>query len=294
MSSLLKIAAYLLAALLLGAILAPPLFWGGHALGGAVPALAWLQRTDFQRYFDRAMFLAALLLLWPTVRALRIGSWRELGLRPDPRAGRNAAFGFVAAGGLLWLLGIVLWQTGAYLPRPKAPWGEFGGFLVTALAVGAAEEAFFRGALYGLVRRTARPATALVFVAALFAVLHFLKPPPGAVPLTDVRWSSGFVLLPRAFWQWEDPQLVLGGLLTLLAVALVLGYARQRTGALWLPVGLHAGWVFGLKTFNKASRHPARPSFWIGDDLLHGFLPIAVVGLTGGLVWLWLRRQPAS
>ena len=292
MSSLLKIAAYFLGILLLGALLAPPLFWGGQAVGGIIPALAWLKETDFHRFFDRAMFLAALLLLWPTVRALRIGSWRELGLRADPRAMRNAMFGFVVAGGWLWVLGVGFWWTGIYAPRVKVGLGAMVGFLGTALAVALVEEAFFRGALYGLVRRTARAGTALVFVAALFAVLHFLKPPPNAVPLAEVRWFSGFVMLPRAFWQWGDPQLVLGGFVTLFAVGLVLGYARWRTGALWLPIGLHAGWVFGLKSFNKISRHLSPPSIWVGEDLLHGLLPVAAVLLTGFFVWLWLRRQP--
>ncbi len=291
MSSLLKIAAYFLATLFLGAVLAPPLFWGGQAVGTAVPTLGWLRETDFQRYFDRAMFVAAVLLLWPTVRALRIGSWGELGLRRDPWAWRNALFGFAAASGLLWTLGVALWGTGVYAPRPRVPWGTFSGFLGTALVVAALEEAFFRGAMFGLVRRTARPGTALVFVAALFATLHFLKPPPNAMPLTDVRWFSGFVLLPKAFWQWGDLRLVLGGLTTLFAVALVLGYARWRTGALWLPIGLHAGWVFGLKTFSRVSRHTAEASFWMGDDLLHGLAPVAVVLLTGAVVWAWLRRQ---
>ena len=292
MSSLLKIAAYFLGILLLGALLAPPLFWGGQAAGGLIPALAWLRDTDFHRFFDRAMFLAALLLLWPTVRALRIGSWRELGLRADPRAWRNGVFGFIVAGGLLWALGVAFWWAGVYAPRVRVGAGTAAGFLGTALAVALVEEAFFRGALFGLVRRTARTGTALVFVAALFAVLHFLKPPPHAVPLTEVRWFSGFVLLPRAFWQWGDPQLVLGGFVTLFAVGLVLGYTRWRTGALWLPVGLHAGWVFGLKSFSKISRHLAPASFWMGDDLLHGLLPVAAVLLTGILVSLWLRRQP--
>ena len=293
MSSLLKIAAYLLGTLVLGALLAPPLCWGGRAVAGMVPALAWLRDTDFHRYFDRAMFVAALLLLWPTVRALRIRSWRELGLRPDPHAGWNALFGFVAAGGLLWVLGLGLWGTHVYEWRPQRfPWGACAGFLGTAIAVALAEEAFFRGALYGLVRRTARARTAVVFVAALFAILHFLKPPPNAVPVTNVRWDSGFVLVPRAFWQWGDTQLVLGGFTTLFAVALVLGYARWRTGALWLPIGLHAGWVFGLKSFNRCSRHVAPSSFWVGDDLLHGWLPVAAVIVTGGMIFLWVRKQP--
>ena len=292
MSSFLKIAAYFLGTLLLGALLAPPLFWGGHALGAHVHALRWLAETDFQRYFDRAMFLAALLLLWPAVRALHVSGLRDLGLAPDPRPGWHAALGFLLAAGLLWALGLVLWQTGAYLPRRTAfPVGALLPIALTALVVALAEEAFFRGALQGLVGRTARPGVALGSVAALFAVLHFLKPPEHAVGHDAVGWLSGFAFLPKCFWQWGDPQLVFGGFLTLFIVGLALGWARLRTRALSLPIGLHAGWVFGLKTFSRASKHTAEGNWLIGDDLLHGLAPVAAVVLTGALLWLALRRE---
>ena len=291
-SSFLKILAYFLGTLFLGALLAPPLAWAGHALGGAWHPAHWLAETTFQRFFDRAMFLAALLLLPPTVRALHIGGWRDLGLRPDPRAWPHAALGFAAAGGLLWLLGLLLWGMGVYEPRAHAvPWAALIGFLITALVVAAAEEAFFRGALLGLVERTAVPGAALVFVSALFAVLHFLKPPEHAVAVGVVRWWSGFAFLPQTFWQWREPGLVLGGFTTLFAVALVLGFARLRTRALWLPMGLHAGWVFGLKSFSAVSRHPARPNLWIGGDLLHGLGPVLIVLLTGAVIWMWLEQE---
>ncbi len=289
MSNSLKIALYFVGTLFLGALLAPPLFWAGHALGGALPLFGWLRETDFQRFFDRAMFLAALLLLWPAARALRIGQWRELGLEPNSRAWQHAAGGFLLAGGLLWLLGLLFWKLGIYAPRARLPAGAIGSFLVSAAAVALAEEAFFRGVLLGLARRTARVGTALVFVSALFAVLHFFKPPPHAVVQPEVHWWSGFAFLPKTFWQWHDPALVAGGFTTLFLVALILGYARLRTRSLWLPIGLHAGWVFGLKSFNKISRHLSPPNLWIGDDLLHGLGPVLMVALTGLLVWRWLE-----
>ena len=292
MSSLLKIAAYFAGTLLLGALLAPPLYWAGHSLGVRVHSLHWLSATDFQRYFDRAMFLAALLLLWPAVRALHVGGLRDLGLRPDPHPARHAALGFVPAAGLLWILGLIAWRAGVYAPRHAAfPVGELGKIAFTAAAVAGAEEAFFRGALQGLVGRTARPGAALVSVAAIFAVLHFLKPPEHAVDHGVVDWLSGFTFLPKCFWQWGDARLVVGGFVTLFLVGLVLGWARGQTRALWLPVGLHAGWVFGLKTFSHATRHTAAAGFLIGDDLLHGLAPVAAVLLTGGGVWLALRRE---
>ena len=298
MSSLLKIAAYFVGTLLLGALLAPPLFWAGHALGARVDSFHWLAATDFQRYFDRAMFLAALLLLWPAVRALHIHGLRDLGLRPDPRPARHAALGFVPAAGLLWALGLIFWQAGVYAPRHVAfQAGDVVKIAFTAVAVATAEEAFFRGALQGLVGRTARPGVALVSVAAIFAVLHFLKPPEHAIGRQAVNGLSGFAFLPKCFWQWGDARLVLGGFVTLFLVGLVLGWARGRTRALWLPIGLHAGWVFGLKTFSHFSRHTAPGSFLIGDDLLHGLAPVAVVLLTGALVWLasrWEERDPSA
>ena len=157
-----------------------------------------------------------------------------------------------------------------------------------------AEEAFFRGALQGLVARTARPGAALVSVAAIFAVLHFLKPPEHAAGHGAVTWLSGFVFLPKCFWQWGDARLVLGGFVTLFLVGLVLGWARGRTRALWLPIGLHAGWIFGLKTFSRASRHAAAGGFLVGEDLLHGLAPVLAVLLTGAVVWLALRREESG
>ena len=289
-SSILKIVAYFCSTLVLGALLAPPLFWLGHAAGGWGP-LDWLRHTVFQRYFDRAMLLAALLLLWPTVRSLQIRTWRDLGLRRDPQGWRQAGFGFVLAAGLLWMLGLCLWWQQIYQPGENLGLTSAMSFFCTAVVVAILEEAFFRGALLGLVLRSAAPTGALAFVSALFAILHFLKPPAHAVPDAAIRWTSGFTFLPLTFRQFSDPLLVLGGFTTLFAVGWVLGWARLQTGALWLPMGLHAGWIFGLKTFSKRSRHLQPANWWIGQDLLHGIGPVAVVLLTGALLMVALRKK---
>ncbi len=291
MASALKILAYFLGTLFLGSLLAPPLYWAGQSFGAHVRSARWLQETDFQRYFDRAMFLAAFLLLWPTVRALRVGSWRDLGLRPDPRPGWHLALGFAAAGGLLWLLGAGLWARGIYTPRVPLPWTALGSVILTAGFVAVIEEWFFRGALFGLILRSARPLPGLLFVSSLFAVLHFLKPEENVIPRGGVGWLSGLVLLPHSFWQFANPLLLLSGFTTLFCVGLILGAVRLLTRSLWLPVGLHAGWIFGLRSFARFSRHPAPPSLWFGETLLVGLGSVAVVLLTGLLVWLVLRGE---
>ena len=83
MKDLAKIFGYLAAVIVLGALLAPPLYWAAQALAGhgVFPALAGFK---FQKFFNRAALISAVLLLWPVVRWLRIGGWRDLGVEPDP------------------------------------------------------------------------------------------------------------------------------------------------------------------------------------------------------------------
>ncbi len=278
---------YFAAALVGAALLAPPLAWAGEGLG--------LRGVGFHRYFDRAAFVAALGLLPLAARALAVRGWTDFGLRPDPRGPRRAAAGFVLALAGLWTLGAVGLAAGGFAWRPPGAGKLLGAVTLAALsAVGAAgaEELFFRGALQGLVARRARTAWGPVgFVAAFFAVLHFLKPPAGTVAPNAVRWTSGFGLIPLAFWQFGRPGLVLAGWTTLFLVGLILGWARWRTGSLWAGFGLHAGWIFGLKTFAAASRRTGAGWPWFGENLYFGFGPVLTLALTGAAVWLWLRWE---
>lgn len=289
-----KILGYFAATLLLGALLSPPLYWVGNALGRHFAGLRWLGDTEFQRYLDRAMFAAAFGLFWPAARSLRIGGWRELGLDPDPHGPRRLLAGFALSGAALWFFGGLLWKLGVYHDKGLPPFGTLAAFLATALAVGALEEAFFRGALLGLVRRTASDGAALAFVTVIFGVLHFLKPPDDPAPDHPVTWFSGFRALARAGGQFGDPQLLAGGFMTLLLVGLILGLVRLRTRSLWLPIGLHAGWIFALKSFSRSSRHVAAPNLIFGKDMITGLGPVCLLLLTGGILWALLRRKEAA
>ncbi len=294
MSAPLKILGYFAATLLLGALLSPPLYWVGNTIARHFHALRWLGDTDFQRYFDRAIFAAALVLLWPAARSLHIGGWRQLGLEPDPHGPRRLLAGFVLSGAALWLFGGLLWKLGVYHAKGLPTLETLAAFLATALAVGALEEAFFRGALLGLVRRTASDGAALAFVTVIFGVLHFLKPPDDPAPDNPVTWFSGFRALARAGWQFGDPQLLAGGLTTLLLVGLILGLVRLRTRSLWLPIGLHAGWIFALKSFSRSSRHVAAPNLIFGKDMITGLGPVCLLLLTGAFLWASLRRRDSA
>ena len=197
------------------------------------------------------------------------------------------------------LMGLIFLKTGLFEWRAvsnRPPVGTIVRVAVTA-AVGAAvvEEFFFRGLLMGVSLRAASTRWALVFVTFVYTAVHFLKPPDSVEIASDaVTWGTGFWLVGQIFVQFGNPLFVVAEFATLFAVGWVLGMARLQTGALWASIGLHAGWIFGLKFFSAMTRKasPVEETLpWIGRNLKEGLVPLAVVTLTGVVVWWWLRGR---
>jgi membrane protease YdiL (CAAX protease family) len=278
-----KIFAYLSGVLFFGALLAPPLFWGGQALADA-GVLPVLRKYAFQKYFNRSVLVAAVALLWPLVRSLGLRGWRPPAFRRDPLRGARLRTGFGLGLGAMVLLGAALWTAGVYRFQgwPAAP--AVASVAASAVVVSLLEEALFRGALTGLLARGMGPGRALWTASGLFALVHFLKPDP-AVRVPVVGWLSGFELVPHSFHQFAKPVLFLGGFGTLLTLGLVLGLAAQRTGSLWMSIGLHAGVVLGKGVFLKSFGLVAEWRPWAGPELQVGLAPVCVLLLAGGAVW---------
>ncbi|MCF6314437.1 MAG: CPBP family intramembrane metalloprotease [Verrucomicrobiales bacterium] len=308
-SEVLKVTVYLVATMILGALISPPLFLGckwlvaqGTLEGGVFDALnAALERSKFSRFFNRAMLIAAMVMIYPTVRWIRSGLSEAQAVRSDIALQKNAwrwqylALGFVLALLPLLLMGWGYVKVGYYKPRSVEDF-EWSKVLIKALtaAAGAAilEELFFRWGLMNLVLRAARPFRALLFVTFVYTLVHFLKPPPD-LALPPVTWSSGFWMIGQIFAQFGNPIFVMAEFATLFTVGWILGYVRLKTRSLWLGIGLHAGWIFGIKVFSPITRKKmaiADMLPWAGQDLKTGIIPMVVVLLTGVVVWLVLRK----
>ncbi|HEX4086421.1 MAG TPA: CPBP family intramembrane glutamic endopeptidase [Chthoniobacteraceae bacterium] len=299
MKALGQILLYLAAVVLLGALLAPPLFWLAHAAAGHLHDAsfsAFIAKTDFQRYFDRGILVAALALLWPLLRAFRIENFgHDLGLRRDRHGWRRLFAGAAVALGTFLALWAILYFAGLCRLRGHVNYGALMWQVpLTAVTVSVLEEFFFRGALQGAVRKTTVDGFALVTVAVLFAAVHFLKPAGAEIAPADVHWWSGLAVLPDTLWMFQQPGLLLGGFTTLLLVGLILGYARMRTRSLWMPVGLHAGWIVGEKGLGALTRHGvAWP--WLGPNIpntLVGLAPVLTLVAAWAIVALMLRDLP--
>ena len=291
MKALGKIIFYLAAVVVLGALLAPPLFWGAQWLSRH-GILAWLSQQPFRRYFHRAVLVSALLLVWPVARWLRVPTVHAMGLRPNQRFWQDVATGFAVSFLMMGALAaVLLWLHVAHW-RAIIPWADLGNIAISAVVVSILEECLFRGAILGLLTRALPEWAALSATSALYSIVHFLKSTGPALAMKKVGWLSGFALLPDALARFREPWLVLGGFTTLFCVGWILGWSRLKTRSLAMPMGLHAGWILGIMGFAKVTWRAKRDLLpWFGEDLSVGLGSVAVVAITGGLVWALVKGK---
>jgi CAAX protease family protein len=286
-----KLAAYLVAIVLIAALLAPLLFWSGQWLA-AHGAFGFLTKYDFETFFHRAILLAAVVLLWPFLRACHVRSVADLRLTPNPRWGRDFFAGVLIAAIPLLCCGALLVAIHLFSIRHVFAWPRLGKVLLASIFVPFIEEAFFRGVILGVLLRSGRNYVAMIIASALFAVVHFLKAPERTSEV--VTWTSGFNSIAHAFAQFGDPVMVLSAFATLFLIGCVLADARLLTRSLWLPIGMHAGWIFASGAFNLVARRQVLALPWLGKNLLVGTIPLGVAALSWIIMRSWLKYDRVS
>jgi membrane protease YdiL (CAAX protease family) len=292
---------WVMCSLVAAAMLSPWLYQGGRCfaelnVAGRVPAsMQWIAescgRAKFERYFSRSLLISALVLLpflSARIRHLRASAdfhktrfhrYRPLDI------GLQFAVAAMTSGVLLWLLGMYLSHAGAYTPKENVP--GFGKLVskvfLPALGASVVEEWLFRGVLLGLWLRYSKPPVAVLGTSMLFAFLHFLTPPGGTVTADPAHPLAGVRLLGLILLHFTNPLFFVAEFASLVAIGVILAWARLKTGALWFSIGLHAGWIVAFKAYNQLhvfvpgnALHP----WWIGDSLKSGLLPLATLALT--------------
>ena len=286
-----RLAAYFIGIVVIGALLAPILFWSAQALA-AHSVFPFLAKYDFDAFFHRAILVAAVLLLWPLLHVSNVRSLADLGLSPNPHRGREIGFGVLLSVIPLLAFGTLLIALHVYSFRHVLIWPRLGKVFLAAVSVPFIEETFFRGILLGILLRTGRKLMPAIAVSALFAAVHFLKGSEWE-PAT-VTWTSGFQSIADALAGFGDPTMVLAAFATLFLIGLILADARMLTHSLWLPIGLHAGWIFASGAFSCLARRQTPASPWLGKNLLVGIIPLGLAGITWIVMRLWLRNDRAS
>jgi membrane protease YdiL (CAAX protease family) len=266
---------YMFALLVLAALLAVPVL--GSGVLDQEPA----------RVLGRLAQVLMLLGLWPFLRMLALADRSNLGFAvPTERLRSQLLAGWlsgvammIAIVGLLLITGARIfetWEPGWVLDLTKTALRA----LVAGLLIALVEETFFRGALFAAIRRRGTLLEAAGWSAALYALVHFMKPhglPEGmTADAVGIAWMLGSVFTGLFDWHHLD------SLFALWLAGVLLALLRERTGSIVFGIGLHAGWVFVIQTSRRLTDGVDQSAWaWLAGDYdgVIGWLAAAVLAL---------------
>jgi uncharacterized protein len=283
---------YIVVVFIGGALLAPWLYRLVQSMGHSYPEIAGM---PFHRVVNRSLLILALAGLWTLLCAMGATSWRETGLVQIHGQWKKIFSGLLL--GLLSLgviAGIAIAGGDRVLVRGLSAHrivGTVSSAIAMAIIVGSIEEILFRGGVFGGLRRIFTWPLALVASSVIFALFHFLRHVEYTGPVT---WSSGLVVLPQMLGGFADIRALVPGFFNLVLAGILLGLAYQRTGNLYFSVGLHAGWIFWVRTYAAFTAGTPHGMVWFcgSDRMTDGWLALIVLAGTFG-VFLFLPLQPA-
>ena len=276
------------------ALLAPWLWHGVQALAESSPQWAGLARQPFHRYVNRCLLAFAILGLWPLLRSLQANSWRLIGADLPQKNLRPWLFGALFGWVSLGLATLVVILAGVRTLNPEASaarwFQQVAAALGAALVVSVLEELLFRGAVFTAVRRGASFSRAACVSGLLYAFVHFFQKPEN--PTVIGPWT-GLQTLGAMLRGFMDLQQLIPGLLNLALAGYLLALARERTSRIWLSVGLHAGWIFWLKSYAFATLAVPGTNLWLWGTgrLYDGWLTLVLLAITGVGLDRWLKTR---
>lgn len=264
--------AYLAGIILVTAIASPWAYWSARAIVGAVFPSA-LEDLTFNRVFNRVILVVAVAGIWPLCRFVAISSTEQIGWVRHPAWWRHLTTGFIVgigSFGCALILTLLLGDDDLTFNRsPVSVLVATGRYLIVGCVVALIEETYFRGGIQRVIQLgSGNVFWALVLSSAIYSGVHFMK----LKWQEPVTWHSGFdyagavMSMPfrvttvdqpaepdrprmRASQLQQQqqrayrPNTVAARFVTLFLAGCVMGVAFHRTGMLYLPVGLHAGWV---------------------------------------------------
>jgi LPXTG-motif cell wall-anchored protein len=287
---------FLIAVLVLTSLLSPWFAVSADWIYSEWPGLL-PERYSFAKIFNRTFMISGILLFFAFRRVLGIGTPADLGLTRARSAGQDIAFGWLLAVASIAGLAAVMSFYEVFTPFFRLSPGESASRCASAFAAGAfaglLEEVFFRGILFkGLFEQSRM--RAYLGANLFYSVLHFVKPSDGA-PLDTLDPLAGFRHLASTFAPFLEPLPLLPGIFGLFLIGCVLSFAFFRTGNLYLAIGLHAGWVFGLKTLRVFGDFRREHLDWMFGEMepkiVSGAFTWIGITLVGVAVYWFTRKR---
>jgi uncharacterized protein len=287
---------FLLITLALTCALSPWIALGADWVSRYWPAVLG-ERVPFPRIFNRAFMISAIILFLIGYRLLNPDQLKKLLAVRASVAAKNFQLGVTLALASMVFLIVTMTVADVYTPFFRLSLADslarFASALASGVFVGFLEEIFFRGMLFLSLHDQGRPVRAYVLANLFYSLLHFVK--PGASYFLDhLDPMAGFRHLLTTFEPFFEPVPLLPGIFGLFLIGVVLSYALARTGNLYLSIGLHGGWVIGLKTirvFGDFTRQDLGWAFGSTDPKIVSGVVTWVGILLVGVAVYWLTRK---
>ena len=209
--------------------------------------------ASFERIVSRSVLICAVVLLYPTYKALNIKSFSELGFTSQtPVSSLAQSWGLGAV--MLLPISFFYISCGFRVWEPVAPslWGPtvtIFSAIFAGILIGLIEETILRGFLQSQLSKLMTISTSIIIVNVIYSSVHFLQPPEAFVP-DVIHWYSGFTVLSTAFSSLLNFELIWDSWIALFIAGVFLSIVRIRANLLWC-IGIHAGWVAHIKVFKS-------------------------------------------
>jgi membrane protease YdiL (CAAX protease family) len=289
---------YLLLALTLACVISPILSLGADWFMTQWPALM-PRRIPFHRTFDRAFMISGIVLFIVYRRSLFSAQLKELCQVSGVTASRDVAAGLGLALGSFLLVVAALTLAEVYTPflrlTRSVAMGRVASAAAAAIFAAVLEEVFFRGILFMGLRAHSFKFRAYILANSFYSLIHFVRPGK-AYFLDGLDLSAGFYHLAYTFTPFLDPLSLLPGVIGLLLVGAVLSFTVERTGSLYLAIGLHAGWVFSLKTLRVFGDYKRDQLGWLfgsSDPKIVSGVAVWTAILLAGVAIYYLTKSRA-
>jgi len=225
----------------------------------------------------------AIIGLFPFLRAMQLRSWPAVGLRRTPSAGRDRWAGAALGFALLGIVALASCWAGARQLRSQQNAPQILKHILNAslAAVFASviEELVFRGVLFGGLRKKLVFGSAAFLSSAVYALVHFFERPANPV---QIDWMSGFLVFGQMLSGFVHFEKLVPGFLNLTLLGCILALAYERSKALYFSIGLHAGLIFWVKSYDfiTVSGSAQSSQFWGGGKLIDGWVSTIALGFT--------------
>ena len=319
-SDLTKVTLFFILTILVSAVISPWIYNAGMLLAEVGqsrtlnPILDWLANrcvgAPFASYYDHTLLVSAFALAGPFIMWCHLSNqgakqlpspWRikltqstnsiQNGqvLYRNSNARLHLGIGILITGSLV-AISVVLIQMNGWLAfhQPADYWITMLKGLGSAVVIALVSECIFRGVLMGVFLRAMHPALAMVFISLSYAIICSLLPTGNETLANPDKADAGFRMITIMVDNLMTLEKFVFSFMLLFCFGLVLSYARYRTASLWLPIGLHLGFIFSLNTMLQITvpgpQSSQMPKILTGDDGLSGLLPFFLLIISALLV----------